>query len=51
MTLWAHSLLTTGVRSPKPLTGAVARLEGFVERTPVVNKLCAHNVILAAKPA
>jgi SAM-dependent methyltransferase len=37
--------------TPKPLTGAVARLEGLAERMPVVNKLCAHNVILAAKPA
>jgi hypothetical protein len=35
--------------TPKPLTGLVARLEGFVERTPAFNKLCAHNVILAAK--
>jgi SAM-dependent methyltransferase len=35
--------------TPKPLTGVVARLEGLVERTPVFNKLCAHNVILATK--
>ena len=37
--------------TPRALTGAVARLERFVERVPVLNRLCAHNVILAVKSA
>lgn len=35
--------------TPKVLTGAVARLESLIERIPVLNRLCAHNVILARK--
>ncbi len=35
--------------TPKILTGAVAALEGLVERTPVLNRFCAHNVILGRK--
>ncbi len=35
--------------TPKPLTGAAIRAESVVERIPVVNRLCAHNVILAVK--
>jgi len=35
--------------TPRFLTGAVARLEGIVERTPGLNRFCAHNVILARK--
>jgi SAM-dependent methyltransferase len=35
--------------TPKPLTGLVAKLEGLVEAAPVLNRLCAHNVILARK--
>ena len=35
--------------TPKPLTGAVAALERLVERTPVLNRFAAHNVILARK--
>lgn len=37
--------------TPKPLTGAVAGIERVVERIPVVNRVCAHNVILGLKPA
>ncbi|MBA2276981.1 MAG: methyltransferase domain-containing protein [Chloroflexia bacterium] len=37
--------------TPRPLTGAVARLEHLVERVPVLNRLCAHNVVLAIKSA
>lgn len=37
--------------TPKPLTGAVARVERLVESVPVLNRLCAHNVILAVKQA
>jgi hypothetical protein len=37
--------------TPKPLTGLVARIEDVVERVPVLNRLCAHNVILARKKA
>lgn len=36
---------------PPSLTGAMARVERFFERTPVLNSLCAHNVILARKRA
>jgi SAM-dependent methyltransferase len=36
--------------APRRLTSAVARLERFVERMPGLNRLCAHNVILAIKP-
>jgi len=35
--------------TPRLLTGAVARLERLMERTPVLNRLCAHNVIFARK--
>lgn len=35
--------------TPKPLTAAAIRAEAVVERLPVVNRLCAHNVILAVK--
>jgi len=35
--------------TPKFLTGPVARLERIIERTPVLNRFCAHNVILARK--
>jgi SAM-dependent methyltransferase len=35
--------------TPKLLTGAVARLERIIEQTPVLNRFCAHNVILARK--
>ena len=35
--------------TPKPLTGLVAKLEGVIEKTPVLNRFCAHNVILAKK--
>jgi len=35
--------------TPRFLTGAVAKLEGIVERTPGLNRFCAHNVILARK--
>lgn len=37
--------------TPKPLTGAIAGLERVVEKVPVVNRVCAHNVILGLKPA
>ena len=37
--------------TPKALTGAVAKVERFVEGVPVLNRLCAHNVILAVKSA
>lgn len=33
----------------KFMTGTVARLERVVERTPVLNRFCAHNVILGRK--
>lgn len=35
--------------TPTFLTDVVARLEAIFERTPVLNRLCAHNVILAVK--
>jgi SAM-dependent methyltransferase len=35
--------------TPKFLTGPVAALERIAERTPGLNRLCAHNVILARK--
>lgn len=35
--------------APKPLLGLVQGAERIVERTPVLNRLCAHNVILAVK--
>lgn len=35
--------------TPKPLTAAAIRAESIVERIPVLNRLCAHNVILAVK--
>ena len=35
--------------TPKPLTGAAAALEGIIERAPVLNRYCAHNVVLARK--
>ena len=37
--------------TPRPLTGMVARVEQTVERLPLLNRLAAHNVILAAKGA
>jgi SAM-dependent methyltransferase len=36
--------------TPKPLLRAAAALEGVAERTPLLNRLCAHNVVLARKP-
>jgi SAM-dependent methyltransferase len=36
--------------TPRPLLAAAAVAERIVERTPLVRGLCAHNVILAAKP-
>ena len=35
--------------APRRLLPAVAALERIVERTPVLNRLCAHNVVLAVK--
>lgn len=35
--------------TPSFLTGAVAGLERVIEKTPVLNRFCAHNVILARK--
>ncbi len=35
--------------TPAFLTGAVARLEGIVEKVPGLNRFCAHNVILGRK--
>ncbi len=35
--------------TPKFLTGTVARLERVVEKTPVLNRFCAHNVVLGRK--
>jgi hypothetical protein len=35
--------------TPTLLKGPVARLEFVVERLPVLNRFCAHNVILARK--
>ncbi len=35
--------------TPKPLTGAAIKVEAVVERVPIINRLCAHNVILAVK--
>jgi SAM-dependent methyltransferase len=35
--------------TPRFLTGPVAALERIVEQTPLLNRLCAHNVILARK--
>ena len=37
--------------TPRPMLRAAAAAERAVERTPLVRRLCAHNVILAAKPA
>jgi hypothetical protein len=36
--------------TPRPLLGLATSLEHVVERVPVLNRLCAHNVILARKP-
>ncbi|HEY1358013.1 MAG TPA: class I SAM-dependent methyltransferase [Thermoleophilaceae bacterium] len=36
---------------PRRLLGAAAAAERLAERTPLLRRLCAHNVILAAKPA
>ncbi|HYJ13609.1 MAG TPA: methyltransferase domain-containing protein, partial [Thermomicrobiales bacterium] len=33
--------------TPVFLTGSVARMERYVEEAPVINRFCAHNVILA----
>lgn len=35
--------------TPKPLVPFVAKVETVVEHTPLLNRLCAHNVILAVK--
>lgn len=35
--------------TPKPLMAPVARLERIIEQIPFLNRLCAHNVILARK--
>lgn len=35
--------------TPKSLTGAAIRAEAVVERMPLINRLCAHTVILAVK--
>lgn len=35
--------------TPRPLTGIVAGAERVAERIPGINRLCAHNVILAVK--
>ena len=35
--------------APRPLLGAVVKLERLVEATPVLRRLCAHNVVLAVK--
>lgn len=35
--------------TPKLLTIPVARLERIIEQVPILNRLCAHNVILARK--
>lgn len=35
--------------TPRPLLKAVITAEGVVERVPLLNRLCAHNVILAVK--
>ena len=37
--------------APRPLLPLVARVEGLVEAGPVLNRLCAHNVVLAVKTA
>lgn len=37
--------------TPAFLTGVVARLEEVIERTPLLNRFCAHNVVLARKVA
>lgn len=37
--------------TPPFLLGAVRLLEAIVERTPVLNVFCAHNVVVARKPA
>jgi hypothetical protein len=34
---------------PRPLLGLAAAVERAVEATPGVRRLCAHNVVLAAK--
>ncbi len=34
---------------PPPLLGLTARIEGVVERTPGIRRLCAHNVIVARR--
>jgi SAM-dependent methyltransferase len=35
--------------TPRPLLGAAAAVERVVERAPLLNRFCAHNVILARK--
>ena len=37
--------------TPRPLLPLVAKLESLVERMPVLNRLCAHNVVWAVKEA
>lgn len=47
-------IVTSGLMpdfTPKPLTGLVTGIERVVERTPLLNHLAAHNVILARKGA
>ena len=34
---------------PPAMLGAAARLEAAAERTPLVRRLCAHNVVLARR--
>ena len=36
---------------PRPALGAAAAVERAAERTPGLRRLCAHNVVLAIKPA
>jgi SAM-dependent methyltransferase len=35
--------------TPRPLLGAVAALERVIERAPLLNRFCAHNVVFARK--
>ena len=36
--------------TPRKAVGLAARIERLAERTPGLRRLCAHNVVLAAKP-
>jgi SAM-dependent methyltransferase len=49
MPLETHPLGLMPDFAPAFLTGAVARIERLVEQTPVINRFCAHNVILARR--